>query len=231
MARIQTGNRYSLVLLILIAFGTFSQLAQASLTTSVDRRKVTDADILTLRIRLDNSTATPDFSAIEQDFTILRTLGPNRSSRTTIINGNTTSEVYTEWVLQIRPKKLGELQIPALTADGFRSSPIPVSVTRRSAQDQQRINQYVFFDTTVDTEKVYVQGQIIYTIKLYYVDSISGQFPPEPKIDDAIIETVEAEKRYDAIVKNRRFYVLEKSYAIYPQHNGKLTIPGEVFYG
>ena len=89
----------------------------------------------------------------------------------------------------------------------------------------------MFFETSVDTKNTYVQAQVLYTVKLLYAESISGDFPPPPKIEDAVIETIESEKRYESIINNRRYFVLEKQYAIFPQKSGALVIPRETFVG
>ena len=104
-------------------------------------------------------------------------------------------------------------------------------MVRQTAEMQRQTSQYVFFETTVDTQDTYVQGQILYTVKLFYVDAVSGDFPPPPALTDAVIEAIEGEQRYETLVNNRRYYVLEKRYAIFPQKSGELIIPRETFAG
>ena len=220
-------------LAITALFCLASFTAQAQLSVNVDRQQITDADLLKLSIRIENATtaANPDFSSIERDFEIVSRAGPNQSSRISIINGRQTSEVYVAWEFRLRPKRLGQLTIPAFRIGSETSAPIPITVTQQTAAMKRKMSQLVFFDTSVDTNETYVQGQIIYTIKLYYVENISGDFPPPPQIPDAVIETIESERRYDSITNGRRYYVLEKSYGIYPQSSGTLTIPPQIFSG
>ena len=214
--------------LLLTSFG-----AQASLTTSVDRRQISDADLLVLKVRLENAgtNTAPDFSVLEQDFEIISVKGPQSTSRTSIINGNTTAEVYVLWELSLRARRLGQLIVPALDAGRDRSSPIVINVVRQTAEMRRQASQYVFFETSVDRQDTYVQGQLLYTVKLFYIDAVSGDFPAPPTLSDALIEPLGGEQRYEALVNNRRYYVLEKRYAIYPQKSGELTIPRETFAG
>jgi hypothetical protein len=230
----RTGNNGWLLLLVaLMAALIFSNGAIAALSVTVDRTEMTDADLLKLTIRVENATtaANPDFGALELDFEVVQRSGPNQSSRTSIINGRMTSEVFVTWELRLRPKRLGTLFIPAFRIGTDTSDPIRIIANRQSDAMKQQMSQLVFFDTSVDTNETYVQGQIIYTIKLYYVENISGDFPPIPSIQDAVVETIEGERRYDTISNGRRYYVLEKRYGIYPQKSGNLTIPVQSFSG
>ena len=205
----------------------------ANLSVQVDRSNITDAELLKVTVRFDNPTAiqSPEWQNLSRDFDVISQSGPNQNRSVRIVNGQQTSENYVQWELSLRPKRLGSLTIPPLSMGGFTSNAIQIQVTQASAAVKRRLNEFVFFDTTIDTESTYVQGQIVYTIKLFYLDSISGEFPPPPTLDDAIVEIIENEKRYDAILNNRRYYVLEKRYAIYPQRSGRLIIPPETFSG
>jgi hypothetical protein len=211
----------------------FSQTLYANLSVQADRDRITDAELLKVTVRFDNpaSIQSPEWRNVSRDFDVISQSGPSQNKSVRIVNGQQSSENYVVWELSLRPKRLGTLSIPPLTMGGFTSAAIPIQVTRASAAVKRRLNEFVFFDTTIDTNTAYVQGQIIYTIKLFYLDSISGEFPPPPALDNAIVEIIENEKRYDAILNNRRYYVLEKRYAIYPQRSGKLTLPAETFAG
>jgi len=226
----RTGNNGWLLLLVALIF---SNGAIAALSVKVDRTEMTDADLLKLTLRVENAAtaANPDFSVLERDFDVVQRSGPNQSSRISIINGRQTSEVYVTWELRLRPKRLGTLFIPAFRIGSDTSEPIRIIANRQSQAVKRQMSQLVFFDTSVDTNETYVQGQIIYTIKLYYVENISGDFPPLPSIPDAVVETIEGERRYDTISNGRRYYVLEKRYGIYPQKSGDLTVPVQTFSG
>ena len=221
--------KYGFSILLLLC----SQTVWANLSVTVDRTEITDADLLKLTVRVENTTtaSTPNFRAIERDFEIIQRSGPNQSSRISIVNGRQTSEVYVSWELRLRPKRLGTLMIPAFRIGNEVSQPIPIQVSRQSEAMKRKMSQLVFFDTSVDVDETYVQGQILYTIKLYYVENISGDFPAAPAVEDAVVEVIEDERRYDAITNGRRYYVLEKRYGIYPQKSGELTIPPQTFSG
>jgi len=207
-------------------------VAWAGLTATVDRSIISDLDLITLTVRASDNAAdaTVDFSTLEQDFKII-TQTSRQNSSMSIINGRTTSLVYKDHVLNLSPKRMGNLFIPSFRAGNERSQPITIRVQRQTTSQRQRMNQFVFFETLVDTNDTYVQGQIIYSVKLFYTEAIGGDFPQPPSLPDTVVETLETENRYESIVDGQRYYVLEKRYALFPQRSGTLEIARERFVG
>jgi len=214
------------------AFVFAAQAAIADLVATVDRTIISDADLITLTVRASDETADsePNFSGLDRDFEVV-SMRPQRNNSFTIVNGQTTSVSYVDYVIRLAPKRVGDLSIPPIRAGNEVTRGIPIRVQELSAAQQQRMNQYVFFETDVDTNRVYVQGQIVYSVRLFYTEAIGGDFPQPPALPDAVVETIENEKRYESIVNGRRYYVLEKRYAIFPQRSGRLVIPRERFTG
>ena len=226
----QTGNKMKFGMLLVCAL--FSTALNAAVTATVDRTTISELDLLTLTIRISGGEPdiTPDFSPIRRDFDILGSQS-QQSSSISFINGRQTRSVRMDYVLTLRAKRLGRLSIPPIQVGNEVTSAIAIRSVPPSDAQTLRMNQQVFFDTFVDTKNTYVQAQVLYTVKLLYAESISGDFPPPPKIEDAVVETIESEKRYETIVNNRRYFVLEKQYAIFPQKSGLLVIPRETFVG
>ena len=226
----QTGKSIvtSAFLLMLVTFSS----AVFSLTVSVDRTRISETDPLRLNIKVNEAlTGQLEFDFLTKDFEILRVAGPNQNTKMSIINGQSSREVSTSWDLVLRAKRLGTVTIPRVQINGSISEAIVIDVVPQTAEMKSKANELVFLETSVDTSEAYVQGQIIYTIKLHYVDIITGEIPAEPKIENAIIETIESEKRYDTYVNNRRYFVFEKRFAIFPQRSGVLEIPRVTFTG
>lgn len=226
--RMRLGTLIAILLPALLLAGP----ARAELTASVDRTLVSDQDLVTLTVRASNETADQavDFTGLERDFDIVSN-STRQSSSMEIINGRTTSTVHKDYTLTLAPKRRGSLTIPAFRAGSATSQPINIRVQELTSAEKQRMNRFVFFETSVDTNETYVQGQIIYSVKLFYTEAIGGDFPQPPVFDNAVVETIENEKRYESVVDGRRYYVLEKRYAIFPQRSGDLVIPREIFSG
>jgi len=222
----QTGK------LLIAATLLLASAAWAGLTATVDRNIISDLDLMTLTVRASDDTADAaiDFSSLSQDFEII-TESSRQNSSMSIINGRRTSVVYKDHVLTLSPKRMGNLFIPSFRAGSERSQPITIRVQQQTASQRQRMNQFVFFETLVDTNDTYVQGQIIYSVKLFHTEGIGGDFPPPPSLPDTVVETLENEMRYESVVDGQRYYVLEKRYALFPQRSGPLEIPRERFVG
>jgi len=192
---------------------------------------VSEFDLVTLTVRVTNeSTNKPDLSGITRDFEIV-SQSESTSRSLSIGGGRQQSSHTTTYALSLRPKRQGNLMIPAINIGGSSTIAIPITVTATSAARQQRDVGQVFFENTVDHTSTYVQSQIIYSLKLFYADSVGGDFPAAPVLTDAVVQSLEGERRFATVVNNRRYNVLEKRYAIFPQKSGTLTIPREVFRG
>ncbi len=216
----------------LIFIGLFSGAAQAGLTATVDRTVITDIDIVKLTVRASDRAIEDeiDFSALEDDFEIISER-VNRNQSLSIVNGQTKRVVYEDYVFTLQPKRLGNLFIPVFKAGNERTQPITIRVQQQSSSQRDSMRQFVFFETSVDTNETYVQGQIIYSVKLFYTEAIGGDFPQAPSLPDTVVETIETENRYESVVDGKRYYVLEKRYALFPQRSGELVIPRERFVG
>lgn len=217
----------------LILISLFSaDLANAGLTATVDRNILTDVELLKLTVRASDRAVNDeiDFSALEQDFEIISE-HMNRNQSLSIVNGQTKRVVYEDYVFTLQPKRLGTLFIPVFKAGNKRTEPITIRVQQQTPGQRDRMRQFVFFDTSVDTNETYVQGQIIYSVKLFYTEAIGGDFPQAPSLPDTVVETIENENRYESIIDGKRYYVLEKRYALFPQRSGELVIPRERFVG
>jgi len=222
----QTGSSLLILILFLLA------PAPADLVATVDRTIISDADLFSLTVRASDATADtePDFSALERDFEVI-SISPKRNSQFRIVNGQTSSVVYVDYAIVLAPRRLGDLMIPAIRAGSETTQAIPVRVQQQSISQRQQMNQYVFFETSVDKNDTYVQGQILYTVKLFYTEAIGGDFPQPPILPETVVEVIENERRYESVVSGKRYYVLEKRYAVFPQRSGELVIPRERFRG
>lgn len=199
-----------------------------SLTAQVNRTEISEQDTLQFILTQSpqNNRDTPDFSTLEKDFQILR--GPSQSSQANWINGDYSSQ--TEWTLLLMPRRTGKLTIPAFEVGGDRSQAIEINVTPLPESVQNQATQDAFFDIHIgELPAYYVQGEILYTEKLYF--RVNHQEPSltELNIEDARIEPLSDPQRYTSMINGERVGVYERRYAIYPEKAGTLVIPGQRF--
>ena len=221
-----------LVSLLLLPFCLWQSSVLAAAIATVDRTEISEFELLSLRLRASEEHAdlAPDFSGLERDFQILSTQ-TSQSSSFTLTNGGITSLAHKDYVLSLKPQRLGTLNIPSIQVGNAATAPINIRVTKQSAAARQQMNQLVFFESEVDTTVAYVQGQILHRLKLFYTQGSTGQFPQPLVLDDAIVEVIDNEKRYQRVVNGRSYYVIERRTAIFPQRSGTLLLPPETFIG
>jgi len=216
----------TMMALLFISFATHA----ATLVATVDRNIVSEQESLELTIRADEHSflSGPDFSPIEKDFHIA---GSNQSSSLQIINSNMIS--ITQWKLTLIPKRTGKLRIPAISFGKLESKPINIEVknsTQKTFTNKKK--QAIFLEASIDNGSLYVQAQLLYTVKLFHqTNNITDWSITEPSLNNAIIQELGKAKQYSKFVDGVQYSVLERNYAIFPQSSGYFEIPAIAFAG
>ncbi len=197
-----------------------------TLTSSVDRKQITENDSFRLFLRYDEQVAfgQPDLTALKKDF---RVISQQRANQFRSMNGKTVS--FTEWTLLLSPLRTGTLVIPAVEFDGQLSQEIQVTVNELSQTVKDQIAKEFFFDITVDSKDTYVQAQVIYTEKLYYSVNHEDATLSEFKVTDAHIMPLGEVRQYETTINGQRMGVYERRFAIFAEESGEMVIPGQKF--
>lgn len=204
--------------------------AHGTFEASVDRRVIDENDVLVLELRHDAQVfvGNPDLSPLEEDFSIL---GSQRASQFTILGGRTES--VTTWTVTLQPRRRGELLVPALEYEGERTEPITVRVTAPTPDERAALARTVFFETDVSTDDVWVQEQLVYTVRLYYAAEavLFGDLPPAPTVENAVVRPLGDSRPGSETRDGVRYNLVEQRYAVVPQRSGTVRIPPETFTG
>lgn len=212
----------------LLALLLFAAQAQAAtFSASVDRKEVTEQDTFNLMLRYSEQVGfgSPDLTPLQNDFQILN---QQRSNQFRSVNGKTES--FTEWTLTLTAKRSGQLTIPPIRFDDQQSQPITISIRELSADVKAQIAKEFFFDIEVSQQSnYYVQGQILYTEKLYYSVGHEDASLSEFKVTDALVQPLGEVRQYTTIIDGQRLGVYERRFAIFPEESGELVIPGQRF--
>lgn len=168
----------------------------------------------------------PVIGGLDEHFEIL---GRTRSSSMATFNGQ--RRTTRRWTYSLLPKGIGEFEIPPLFVDGVGSNPVKVRVTDPVAAPTG--DPDVFITVTVDRDQTWVQAQLIYTLKIYEGVAVrqSQLQPPRVEGGEVIVERLGEDRRYEAMVGPRRYDVVERSYALFPQSSGTVEIQPAVFRG
>ena len=226
----QRESRMTRCLVAVILFFGFQFSSQAQVSVSTDRTIISEYETVTLTLQVTGDIdEAPDFSVI-RDFTIISQ--QQRSETSMNISGGKREIKSTRiYNLALEPKRVGKLLIPKFRVGRSTTEEILIDVTAHSAENVKRDSRFAFFETKVDKPVAYVQSQIIYSVKLYYTNAISGDFPAAPEIPNTVIESLDSDIRDETVINGQRFSSLEKRYAIFPQKSGNLSIPQEKFRG
>ena len=219
MIRIGNPARAACVLLL-----TFCAAASwGAVTAGIDRDRAALGDTLRLTIVAtdDEELGEIDLQPLNDDFEILQR---SNSSKTSYINGTFTSTK--ELALDITPRRQGSLAIPPLRVGQQVTRAIPIVIgppPTNSAADQNLV-----FEAEVDRTSVYVQGQLILTLRLQQAINLEDRNITQLQLDNAFVRPLE-QNSFQRTLNGRPWLVHEIRYAIFPEQSGTLTIPAQTF--
>ena len=189
----------------------------------VDRQTVFSDDTVTLTLKTDGvGLVDPDISLLNKDFYVF---SQRQTSQQRIINGQ--AEAFTVWDITLVPKQSGTLTIPSLSTGDQHSEPITITVKADEERPADSVLP-VFIESSVDRESVYVQEQLIYTLRIFQAVQLSTPSLTPLTIDNALVQAL-GQYSFDKTINAIKYRVNEISYAIFPQSDGILTIPPQLF--
>jgi hypothetical protein len=201
-------------------------LAQAPpLQASVDRPIVRDNESFTYSIRAEGVVrGDPDETPLAREFDVLQR---SSSSRVQIMNGQASQ--VTEWQYQLMPKAAGEFTIPTLHIGDRQTNPVSVRVLPQDTNGSAAAD--IFMELEAQPKNVYVQSQVLFTLRLYIGVSTGRATltPPDISGGEAIVERLGEDSQYQTSRGGRTFVVRERRFAVFPQAAGKLTIGPATF--
>ncbi len=199
--------------------------AQAGVSAKLDQYIATFGEAVRLTITADGDVdGEPDIAPLKQDFDIL---GQSQSSNFSMINGSISRSK--SWVYQLMPKRVGMIQVPAITVGKDKTTALMLRVLDASAK--RGVQRDIWLEATLSDTKVYVQAEAVLTIKLIRAVNITQGELSEPELQDAVVERLGDDRNYEAVVDGRRVVITERKYAIFPQKAGTLSIPPVQFDG
>lgn len=211
----------SLSFLLLLLLGLNSPLSWATtINTTVDRDPVGIDESFQILFRTTGSpNGEPDFSPLDQDFAVLN---QSASSQSSWINGQASS--ISQWAVKVMAKHPGTLTVPPIAFGSDTSLPTEVHVVPVPAKKAINTSEDLFLEVTASPENPMIQGQVIYTLRLYNRVNVVQARLDEPELADAIIEKLGDDSNFNTDVNGESYSVTERKYAIFPQKSGRYTI-------
>ena len=199
--------------------------AAADVYVVADRTTVQVNESFRIELVADGGeTGEPEVTGLDADFDVL---GRSQSNNLSIINGRRESS--RRWIYTLLPRATGTFAIPALSVGGTSSEPIEITV--RPAVKPPPGEADVFVEATLDRDASWVQAQVIYTIKIYLGVTARQIALQNPVIEggEVLIERLGEDRRYEALVGQRQYDVLERTFALFPQSSGEFVVEPAVF--
>ncbi len=203
------------------------QASAAGLFARVDRTQLSIDETLELTLETQGGAAfvKPDLEPLEQLFEIFDTRQVNRLS-----SSNGEAMASTRWLITLRPRQTGYVVIPPLLVADWRSEPITVLVQESLKDTESDQLAPIFIDASVDQESVYVQAQVILTLRIHHSVSLYDDSTLSPlQMPAALVERLGEPRMYEKTINGIRHGVIEVRYALFPQKSGELTIPAQLF--
>lgn len=211
------------------------------LTVEPDRTKLYEGEVLTLTVKgsmeLDinlsnlfnfdlSSLPKPDIEKVEPEF---RILAQNQQYSIKTINDQMMGEIT--WTYQLAPTTTGKLTIPALTFNGAESRPVTIEVVDGTPPEQSGTGRDSFIELSADKAEVYVQEQLILTVRLFFRGNLIRGELSEPQHPNVVIEPLGRQQEFSRYRDGVRYRVVERRYALFPQQPGSLKLPPIRFEG
>ena len=202
----------------------------ATITATTDRNPVGLNELFMLTFESDNSVdSEPDFSPLNKDFQIL---SRNSKRSMSILNGKFSTSK--KWQLTVLARRAGKLIIPVINFGKDRSQASFINVsTGRSSPSSSKGSRDIFIEVEAEPKSPYVQAEVIYTVRLFLSVATSNASLSEPGISGAnvVIERLGEGSNFQINRRGKRYNVVERKYAIYPQLSGTMTIGPVMFQG
>ena len=208
----------------LVAVSTGS--AGAELTATLERDPIRDNETVQLTVELSeqHDGPGPNLDALNVDFEVL---GTSTNTQRLFVGGRQSAT--TQWVIELAPRRVGDLTIPSITIGTLSTQALTLKVlafSRTGASDDG-----IYLETEVDTDRAYVQAQIRLTVRLVRSVEILDGSLTDPQVANATIRRLGRDLSYSVTRNGLPYRVIERRYAIFPHTSGTTVIPSIAFDG
>lgn len=200
-----------------------AQVQAASFTASVDRTQLNAGESVELVLESDDPAQflVPDLTPLEPFFELLSSKQMNRLTD--------SQRPVTQWILTLLPKQTGFVIIPPLSLGELQSAPINLSISAFKDIGLPALEP-VYIDSQIDQQSLYVQAQLLLTLRVYHAVPLFADSNLTPLlIDNARVEQLGKPRSFEQHINGVRHGVIEISYAIFPQQSGAIEIPTQTF--
>lgn len=218
----------ALTMVLSLLSGQVTRAQSNDIEATLEPQEMVRGETTTLRIRVfgQQGGVTIDLDPLRTQFDIISS---RSSSHLRSVNGQIES--WTDYILILFPRELGELEVPSIAVGNQQTPSFTINVDEMTNNGLDP-GQEVYLEAVVNKESVYVQEQVLFTIRLYYtIAGIRNPHFTEIDPENAVIQQLGQPHQYERLIDGVRYGVYEKNYVIFPQRSGELAIPDIVFRG
>lgn len=216
-----------MIWLLTLGCSVTGQALADGLEASLGRTRILEGEtVLLTLIAPGDSWGVPELGPLGKDFEVDN---QGQSTRMTIVNGRSSST--REWQFLLAPKRSGRLTIPALKVGDLTSEPLAVDVLPAARAGELGEAPPVLLEVETDRGSPYVQGQVIYSARVLVRVNLSQAALNDPVVEGAVVERLGEDRRYEIYRDGQKYQVIERRYALFPQHSGTLQIASPVLSG
>jgi hypothetical protein len=210
--------------LVLVLLPWRTAAASDAIRATVEPPVIDELDTarLTIRVAGTREAGTLDLGVLREDFDVITT---QTASQYRAVNNQVEASV--EYQITLRPRRSGDLTIPAIAVAGGTTEPLQLRVRGLDPDLRAAIDRMVFFETELSANPVYVNAQTILVRRLYYSSDaqIYSDLPGLPEIPEAVVMPLGQAMSTVTILDGQRYGVIEQRFAIIPEQSGSLMIP------
>lgn len=212
--------RTRMTLLFLALSLTLCPVFGATVKASLDRNRVDEGETVVLSVMASgDASATPDLAPLGTDFDVLN---QNQSTTMRVVNGRSSSS--RQWQIVLAPKRVGKLTVPALAVGSDHSESLTLDVLPAAEAAKQGSQRALLLEVEAEPRNPYVQGEVLYTVRVLSRIGLRDAQLSEPQAGDAIVERLGEDTATSTYRNGQQYQVVERRYAIFPQHSGELKI-------
>jgi oxygen tolerance protein BatD len=204
---------FTLFFLLVTTPGASSQ-TEVSVNLNLDPTEATLADSIRMVVSISGSRENRSKPVIKglKNFTV----NPGgTTSRVEIINGKVSAGI--DYTFYLQPKNTGTFQIgPAeVKIDGkrYQSPTRTLRVVKTAVSGNSKISS-LFLNAEISSRKVYVEEQILYTLKLYNRTAIRDISLSLPEQENLVFTQLGKPREYRRVINGQTYEVLEIRYAV-----------------
>ena len=202
-------------------FLAFGDLRAQTLDARLDRNPIHDNESVRLIVTANAQAngVRPDLAPLRRDFEVL---GQSTSTHVAIENG--ARSVRTEWIVELAPRRSGRFTIGPLRVGTMTGPTLDIEVLPAPTAAAQSARD-VFLEVEATPRDVYVQSLILCVLRIFraaeFLDAKLSELAPE----GAVTHRLGKDSTYTTTIDGRRYRVIERRFAVFPQTSGRLVLP------